>query len=42
MPLVILIKFNGYDGPAFPDCGDGIVLIYPVTQQFEYKSVSCS
>ena len=42
MPSVILVKFDGYTKPAFPDCGEGIILIFPVTQQFEYKSVSCS
>jgi ATP-dependent DNA helicase PIF1 len=42
MPSVILVKFDGYTRPAFPDCGEGIIPIFPVTQQFEYKSVSCS
>jgi hypothetical protein len=39
---VILVEFDGYVGPTFPDCGDRIVPIYPVTRQFEYKNVSCS
>ena len=30
MSSVILVKFNGYDKPAFPDCEDGIVPIYLV------------
>ena len=42
IPSVILVEFNGYDGLAFPDCGDGIAPIYLVTWQFEYKGVSCS
>ena len=29
-------------GPAFPDCGEGIISIFPVTRQFEYKGISCS
>jgi ATP-dependent exoDNAse (exonuclease V) alpha subunit len=41
MPSVIFVKFNSYDKPVFLDYGDGIVPKYPVTRQFEYKSVSC-
>ena len=42
MPSVILVKLDSYTEPAFPDCGEGIISIFPVTRQFEYKSVSCS
>ena len=42
MPSVILVKFDGYIGPGFPDCGDKIIPVYPVTRQFEFKGVSCS
>ena len=42
MPSVILVKFDGYTGPAFPDCRDQIVAVFPANRQFEYKSVSCS
>ena len=29
-------------GPAFPDCGDQIMPVFPANRQFEYKSVSYS
>ena len=42
MPSVILVKFSGYEGPAFPGCEDDIVPVFPANRQFEYKGVSCS
>ena len=42
MPLVILVKFDGYAGPVFPDCGNQIVPVFPANRQFEYKGMSCS
>ena len=42
MPSVILVRFDGYTGPAFPDCEEAIVPVYPVTRQFEFKGASCS
>jgi ATP-dependent DNA helicase PIF1 len=42
MPSVILVKFNGYTGPVFSDCGDQIILVYPVNWQFDFKGVNCS
>jgi hypothetical protein len=31
MPSVILVKFDDYIGPVFPDCGEGIVPVFFVT-----------
>ena len=42
IPSVILIKLDGYAGPAFPDCGNQIVPVFPANRQFEYKGMSCS
>jgi len=42
LPSIILIRFDDYTGPDFPSCSLGIVPVFPMTRQFEYKGVACS
>jgi hypothetical protein len=42
MPSFLLIKFDKYKGPEFPQCGPGIVPVFTTTCQFEYKGAVCS
>ena len=42
MPSIILIKFDEYTGPEFLSCPQGIVPVFPVTRQFDFKGIACS
>jgi hypothetical protein len=42
MPSLLLIKFDKYSKPEFPQCGPGIVPVFTTTHQFEYKGALCS
>jgi ATP-dependent DNA helicase PIF1 len=37
MPSLLLIKFDEYSGPDFPNCNPGIIPVFPATRQFNYK-----
>jgi hypothetical protein len=42
MPSLLLIKFDKYTGPLFPSYSLGIILVFSVTRQFDFKGVACS
>jgi hypothetical protein len=42
LPSLLLIKFTEYTGPDFPGCPQGIVPVFPVFRQFEFKGTTCS
>jgi ATP-dependent DNA helicase PIF1 len=40
--FLLLIRFPEYTGPDFPGCPPGIVPVFPVFRQFEFKGNACS
>jgi ATP-dependent DNA helicase PIF1 len=42
MPSLLLIQFDKYTRPDFPNCPTGIIPVFPVFRQFEFKGVACS
>ena len=42
LPSLLLSKFGEYTGPDFPGCPQGIVPVFPLLRQFEFKGMTCS
>jgi hypothetical protein len=42
LPSLLLIKFTKYIRPDFPGCPQGIVPVFPIFRQFEFKGITCS
>jgi hypothetical protein len=42
LPTRVLIRFDDYKGPGFPGCPLGIIPVFTITRQFEFKGYACS
>ena len=42
LPSLLLIKFDKYIGLDFLGCPQGIVPVFPIFRQFEFKGITCS
>ena len=42
IPSILLIKFDKYTGPEFLSCPQGVIPVFTIAHQFDFKGIVCS